>query len=115
MLHGLPQPDDDLDLREPGDSHAATHGLAELGAHHRDGRPDREQVLHVARLVRLRLTEAEVEAMTGELSSVLGHIEKIGELDLYDVSQDCRQPVLRSTLPVGLLTSWLSTRLAVKR
>lgn len=46
---------------------------------------DREQVLHVARLARLRLTEAEVEAMTGELSSVLGHIEKIGELDLADV------------------------------
>lgn len=46
---------------------------------------DREQVLHVARLARLRLSEAEVEAMTGELSSVLGHIEKIGELDLDDV------------------------------
>jgi aspartyl-tRNA(Asn)/glutamyl-tRNA(Gln) amidotransferase subunit C len=46
---------------------------------------DREQVLHVARLARLRLSEDEVEAMTGELSSVLGHIEKIGELDLADV------------------------------
>ena len=46
---------------------------------------DREQVLHVARLARLRLSDEEVEAMTGELSSVLGHIEKIGELDLDDV------------------------------
>jgi aspartyl-tRNA(Asn)/glutamyl-tRNA(Gln) amidotransferase subunit C len=46
---------------------------------------DREQVLHVARLARLRLSDDEVEAMTGELSSVLGHIEKIGELDLDDV------------------------------
>jgi aspartyl-tRNA(Asn)/glutamyl-tRNA(Gln) amidotransferase subunit C len=46
---------------------------------------DREQVLHVARLARLRLSDAEVEAMTGELSSVLGHIEKIGELELDDV------------------------------
>jgi len=46
---------------------------------------DREQVLHVARLARLRLSDAEVEAMTGELSSVLGHIEKIGELDLDEV------------------------------
>jgi len=46
---------------------------------------DREQVLHVARLARLRLSDAEVEAMTGELSSVLGHIEKIGELDLDGV------------------------------
>jgi aspartyl-tRNA(Asn)/glutamyl-tRNA(Gln) amidotransferase subunit C len=47
---------------------------------------DREQVLHVARLARLRLTEEEVESMTGELSSVLDHIEKIGELDLDDVA-----------------------------
>ena len=46
---------------------------------------DREQVLHVARLARLRLGDAEVERMTGELSSVLDHIEKIGELDLDDV------------------------------
>ena len=49
---------------------------------------DREQVLHVARLARLRLTDAEVERMTGELSSVLDHIEKIGELDLDGVDAD---------------------------
>lgn len=47
---------------------------------------EREQVLHVARLARLRLTEEEVERMTGELSSILDHIEKIGELDLDDVA-----------------------------
>ena len=46
---------------------------------------DREQVLHVARLARLRLDENEVETMTGELSKVLDHIEKISELDLGDV------------------------------
>jgi aspartyl-tRNA(Asn)/glutamyl-tRNA(Gln) amidotransferase subunit C len=46
---------------------------------------DREQVLHVARLARLRLTEDEIESMTGDLSTVLDHIEKIGELDLDGV------------------------------
>jgi aspartyl-tRNA(Asn)/glutamyl-tRNA(Gln) amidotransferase subunit C len=46
---------------------------------------DRDQVLHVARLARLRLTEDEVERMSSELSSILGHIEKIGELDLEGV------------------------------
>ena len=45
----------------------------------------RDQVLHVARLARLELTEAEVERFSGELSKVLDHIEKIGELDLADV------------------------------
>ena len=46
---------------------------------------DREQVLHVARLARLRLSEEEVERMSSELSSILDHIEKIGELDLEQV------------------------------
>jgi aspartyl-tRNA(Asn)/glutamyl-tRNA(Gln) amidotransferase subunit C len=46
---------------------------------------DREQVLHVARLARLRLSEAEVETMTGELSSILAHVDRIGELDLEQV------------------------------
>ena len=47
---------------------------------------DREQVHHVARLARLRLNEDEVERMSGELSHVLGHIEKISELELEDVA-----------------------------
>ncbi|HEX4109217.1 MAG TPA: Asp-tRNA(Asn)/Glu-tRNA(Gln) amidotransferase subunit GatC [Solirubrobacteraceae bacterium] len=46
---------------------------------------DREQVLHVAQLARLALSEEEVERMAGELSRVLEHIERIGELDLDDV------------------------------
>ena len=47
---------------------------------------DREQVLHVARLARLRLDEAEIEKMSRELSTVLDHIEKISELDLDGVA-----------------------------
>ncbi|MCW3001874.1 MAG: gatC [Conexibacter sp.] len=46
---------------------------------------DREQVLHVAKLARLELSEEEVGRMATELSGVLGHIEKIGELSLDDV------------------------------
>jgi len=46
----------------------------------------RDQVLHVARLARLELTDDEIERFSGELSKVLDHIEKIGELgDLADV------------------------------
>jgi aspartyl-tRNA(Asn)/glutamyl-tRNA(Gln) amidotransferase subunit C len=47
---------------------------------------DRDQVLHVARLARLELSEQEVERMSAELSHVLGHIEKIAELDLEGVA-----------------------------
>jgi aspartyl-tRNA(Asn)/glutamyl-tRNA(Gln) amidotransferase subunit C len=46
---------------------------------------DREEVLHVARLARLALSEDELEPMARELSAVLDHIAKIGELDLADV------------------------------
>ena len=46
---------------------------------------DREQVLHVARLARLQLTDEEVERMAGELSKILGHIDTINELDLEGV------------------------------
>ena len=45
----------------------------------------RDQVLHVARLARLELTDDEVERYAGELSKVLDYIEKIEELDLTDV------------------------------
>ncbi len=46
---------------------------------------DREQVLYVAKLARLRLSEEEVEQMTGELSGILGHVDRIGKLDLEGV------------------------------
>ena len=46
---------------------------------------DRDQVLHVARLARLRLSEEEIARMPGELSTILDHIEKINELDLDSV------------------------------
>ncbi len=46
---------------------------------------DREQVLHVARLARLRLSDEEVERMASELSGILEHVERISELDLDGV------------------------------
>lgn len=45
----------------------------------------RDEVLHVARLARLQLAEAEIESMARELSAVLDHVAKIGELDLDGV------------------------------
>jgi aspartyl-tRNA(Asn)/glutamyl-tRNA(Gln) amidotransferase subunit C len=70
---------------------------------------DRAQVLHVARLARLDLDEQEVERMAGELSKVLGHIEKIRELELagvpptshvIDVAGVVRPDEPRPSLPV---------------
>ena len=47
---------------------------------------DRDEVLHVARLARLELSDDEIEPMARELSAVLDHIARIGELDLADVA-----------------------------
>lgn len=46
---------------------------------------DRAEVLHVARLARLKLTDEEVDRMAGELSAILGHIDTITQLDIEDV------------------------------
>lgn len=46
---------------------------------------DAEQVRKVAKLARLDLTEAEVEEFTGQLSAILGYVEKMNELDTEDV------------------------------
>ena len=39
----------------------------------------------MARLARLRLSDSEVEKMAGELSGILEHVDRIGELELDDV------------------------------
>jgi aspartyl-tRNA(Asn)/glutamyl-tRNA(Gln) amidotransferase subunit C len=64
---------------------------------------DRDQVLHVARLARLRLSEEEVERMAGEMSTILGHVETMNELDLEEVEPTSHvvelQNVLREDVP----------------
>lgn len=59
---------------------------------------DREQVLHVARLARLRLSEEELAAMPGELSSILDHIDRISSLDLEGVEPTARVIELENVL-----------------
>jgi len=46
---------------------------------------EREQVLHVAKLARLRLSEDELERMAGELSGILEHVDRIAAMDLAGV------------------------------
>ena len=69
---------------------------------------DREQVLHVARLARLALSDEEIERMSGELSHILEHVERMDELDLdgveptshvVDLHNVLREDVPRPSLP----------------
>jgi aspartyl-tRNA(Asn)/glutamyl-tRNA(Gln) amidotransferase subunit C len=59
---------------------------------------DREQVLHVARLARLDLTEVEVERLTGQLGAILDAVSKVSELDLADVPP--------TSHPLDLVNAW---------
>ena len=58
----------------------------------------REEVLHVARLASLELTEDEVERLTGELSAILEAVSKVSELDLSDVPP--------TSHPLELVNAW---------
>ena len=59
---------------------------------------ERDQVLHVARLARLRLSEEEVERMTGELSGILEHVDRISNLDLEGVEPTSHVVALENVL-----------------
>jgi aspartyl-tRNA(Asn)/glutamyl-tRNA(Gln) amidotransferase subunit C len=59
---------------------------------------DRDQVLHVAKLSRLRLSEEEVERMVGELSGILEHVDRIGKLDLEWVEPTSHVVALENVL-----------------
>ena len=59
---------------------------------------DRDQVLHVAKLARLKLTDEEVEKMASELSGILEHVEHISELDLDGVEPTSHVIALENVL-----------------
>jgi aspartyl-tRNA(Asn)/glutamyl-tRNA(Gln) amidotransferase subunit C len=58
----------------------------------------REEVLHVAKLARLELTDDEVERLTLELGAILEAVGKVAELDLDDVPP--------TSHPLALVNAW---------
>jgi len=58
----------------------------------------RDEVLHVARLARLALTDEEVERLTGELGKILDAVGVVAELDLAEVEP--------TSHPLDLVNVW---------
>ena len=58
----------------------------------------REEVLHVARLARLELTDDEAGRFTEQLSAILEAVAKVAELDLSDVEPTAH--------PLDLVNVW---------
>ena len=46
---------------------------------------DEKTVRHIAKLARIAVSDAEVEALAPELSNILGWIEQLGEVDVAGV------------------------------
>lgn len=65
---------------------------------------DRAAVDHVARLARLDLTEDERERMQAELTQILGHAERIQELDLDGVPPTSHSLPLSNVLRPDVVT-----------
>jgi aspartyl-tRNA(Asn)/glutamyl-tRNA(Gln) amidotransferase subunit C len=59
---------------------------------------DREQILHVARLARLALTDDELERLGGQLNDILEAVAKVSELELADVEPTAH--------PLDLVNVW---------
>jgi aspartyl-tRNA(Asn)/glutamyl-tRNA(Gln) amidotransferase subunit C len=58
----------------------------------------REEVLHVAQLARLELTDDEVERFREQLNAILEAVGKVSELDLADVEPTAH--------PLDLVNTW---------
>ena len=48
----------------------------------------KEQVLHVANLAKLNLTDEETEIFTGQLGHIIDYFQKLNEVDTSDISAD---------------------------
>ena len=68
----------------------------------------KKEVLHVAHLARLSLTDEELEKMTGQLDNILSYVDKLGELDtsnilptshVFSVSNAFREDIVHESLP----------------
>jgi len=58
----------------------------------------RDEVLHVARLARLELTDEEIERFREQLNAILEAVGKVAELDLADVEPTAH--------PLDLVNVW---------
>jgi aspartyl-tRNA(Asn)/glutamyl-tRNA(Gln) amidotransferase subunit C len=58
----------------------------------------RDEVIHVAKLARLALTDEELERLTEELGAILEAVGKVAELDLDDVPP--------TSHPLELVNAW---------
>ena len=73
----------------------------------------REDVLHVAKLACLELSEAEVERMTRDLASILAHVAELSKVDTTNVVPTTHLAVERLPLNPDLAAVTLDSQRAL--
>lgn len=68
----------------------------------------REEVLHIARLARVALTEAEITRMSEQLSNLLEHFEVLQQVDTEGVPPTAQSVTLQSVMRDDVVAPSLS-------
>ena len=75
---------------------------------------NRDDVLKIAHLARLELSEEEVEKYTGQLNSILNYMEKLNELDTEEVEPMSHPHDIRNVMRPDELKPSLSREEAMR-
>lgn len=68
----------------------------------------REEVLHIARLARVALTEAEITRMSEQLSNLLEHFEVLQQVDTEGIPPTAQSVALQSVMRDDVVAPSLS-------
>lgn len=74
----------------------------------------KEQVLHVAHLARLAITDEEAEKMTKELDAIIGYAELLNELDTDNVEPTTHVLDLKNVMREDEPRKWIDREDALK-
>ena len=75
---------------------------------------DKDTVLRIARLARIRIGEAEAEALTGELSNILDWVEQLDEVETEGVAPMTSVVAMRPPLRADAVTDGGQAEAVVK-
>jgi aspartyl-tRNA(Asn)/glutamyl-tRNA(Gln) amidotransferase subunit C len=66
---------------------------------------NREEVLHISRLARLGITDAEIEKMTEQLSNILENFEILREVDTTEIPPTAQSIALQNVMRDDVIIS----------
>jgi|TARA_B100000315_G_C14046164_1_gene349751 aspartyl-tRNA(Asn)/glutamyl-tRNA(Gln) amidotransferase subunit C len=71
---------------------------------------DHEEILHIARLAKLGLTEAEADKLSKQLSDILEHFEVLQQVDTADIPPTAQPISLQNVMRDDEMTPSLTTK-----